>query len=466
MKKFTLLILALTILISSNLWSQGVAINNTGTDPDNSAILDVSSDTAGILIPRMTKAFRDAISTPATGLMIYQTDNTHGFYYYNGASWVPVNAADSDWTINGNDMYSTVSGNVGIGTSTPIANLDVRGAGTDTGTIFNLGNSDNSHRLLFFPGRENDPNPFIQWKEGDPLRFSTDEGGWSEKMRIASDGNVGIGTNSPHASAKLEVESTNKGLLPPRMTTNQMLAISNPQEGLMVYNFDLKTICWFNGTRWAWDSEDNSCGFLEYEGQIYSTVTIGTQCWIQENLATTKYNDGTDIPLVTNGGVWSLLTSAGYCWYNNDSATYGGTYGALYNWYAVNTGNLCPSGWHVPTDNEWKTLEMYLGMTQAQADDMDWRGTDEGGKLKETGTTHWTSPNTGATNASGFTALPGGLRIEDGGFYHLNNLGCWWSATEYLSIAAWRRYLANSNDKIDRNPTLKGFGYSVRCLRD
>ena len=465
MKKITLVLLAFFILFSSDLLAQGVAINNTGANPDNSAMLDVSSDTAGILIPCLTLAQRDAITSPATGLMIFQTNNTPGFYYYNGSSWVAINV-DTDWTVNGNDMYSTVSGNVGIGTETPNVDLDVRSSGTDVAALFRLSNSDGSQILTFFPGRENDPNPFIQWKDGDPLRFGTDDRGWSEKMRIQSDGRVGIGTFAPDESALLEVNSYTKGFLTPRMTSNQMLAISNPQEGLVVYNFDLKMLCWFNGVEWTYDSEYRNCGFLEYEGKIYNTVAIGTQCWLQENLATTKYNDGTNIPLVTGNGAWAALTTPGYCWYDNNSATYASTYGALYNWYTVNTGNLCPAGWHVPTDDEWKTMEMFLGMTQAEADGGAWRGTDEGGKMKEIGTVHWNSPNTGATNSSGLTALPGGYRYTDGNFLHLGNYSHWWSATEGDPANAWNRFTSYTHNGVCRNSNFKEHGLSVRCLRD
>ena len=136
----------------------------------------------------------------------------------------------------------------------------------------------------------------------------------------------------------------------------------------------------------------------DIDGNVYQTVTIGTQVWMVENLKTTRYIDGTAIPLDTNSSTWGGLTTPGYCWYN-DSAIYGNTYGALYNWYAVNTGKLAPAGWHVPTDSEWTVLTTYLGGE-----------TVAGGKLKDTGTTYWQSPNTGATNASGFLALPGGFR--------------------------------------------------------
>jgi uncharacterized protein (TIGR02145 family) len=140
----------------------------------------------------------------------------------------------------------------------------------------------------------------------------------------------------------------------------------------------------------------------DVDGNVYNTVTIGAQVWMAENLRTTKYNDGTSIPLVTDSTKWSDLSTPAHCWYNNDKASYKATYGALYNWYTVATDNLCPTGWHVPTTAEWQILKDYLGSSV------------DGGKLKESGTTHWKSPNKGATNESGFTALPGGLPYLQG----------------------------------------------------
>ena len=138
----------------------------------------------------------------------------------------------------------------------------------------------------------------------------------------------------------------------------------------------------------------------------------------------------------------------------------------MYNWYAVNTGILCPTGWHVPTDDEWKTLEMYLGMLLAVANGEGWRGTDEGGKLKEVGTNHWNSPNTGARNSSGFTGLPSGSRNSSGIFANLGNYGYWWSTTEYGSTLPWIRMLSFGRSDVQRTYYPKEIGLSVRCLRD
>jgi len=126
---------------------------------------------------------------------------------------------------------------------------------------------------------------------------------------------------------------------------------------------------------WSCKEEDDGTGNLSYNGYNYKTVKIGSQWWFAENLQTTQYNDGTSISNVTDWFAWRTLTTDAYCWYNNDAATYRNLYGALYNWYAVKTGKLCPSGWHVPSNDEWTILSDYLG-----------GGNVAGGKLKETGT--------------------------------------------------------------------------------
>jgi uncharacterized protein (TIGR02145 family) len=193
----------------------------------------------------------------------------------------------------------------------------------------------------------------------------------------------------------------------------------------------------------------------DIDGNVYLTVTIGTQVWMAENLKTTKLIDGSAIPLVTDTTVWSNLITPGYCWYNNDSNTYAQTYGALYNWYTVETGNLCPTGWHVPTDADWTTLIDYLG-----------GGAFAGGKLKETGTNHWESPNTGATNESGFSALPGGYRNGIGGFYMIGVRGAWWHNNEIDASTAWTLGIHYSDSNVDGLNANKRHGHSVRCMKD
>jgi uncharacterized protein (TIGR02145 family) len=193
----------------------------------------------------------------------------------------------------------------------------------------------------------------------------------------------------------------------------------------------------------------------DIDGNLYHTVTIGTQIWIVENLKTSRYNDGTPIPLVTDSAAWSNLTTPGYCWYNNDTVNKN-TYGAIYNWFTVNTGKLAPTGWHVPTDDEWTTLTTYLGGESIA-----------GGKLKEAGTTHWRTPNAGATNENGFTALPGGHRDINGTFSVIGDDGFWWSVTEYSTTGkAWYRSMDYNYAGVLRVSNNKTNGHSVRCIKD
>lgn len=197
---------------------------------------------------------------------------------------------------------------------------------------------------------------------------------------------------------------------------------------------------------------------LDYDGNSYTVIPIGTQSWLKENLKTGRLNDGSPIPLVTDGSTWSVYTTPAYCHYNTDVVTFN-TYGALYNWYAVNSGKLCPTGWHVPTYTDWLALIAFLGNTS-----------DAGGKLKEAGTSHWTSPNTGATNEFGFTALPGGCDYTGStwNFFGVGSAAFWWSSTP------------TSDPKFIYCPTLdfstanllwaaymsKSEGLSVRCIKD
>jgi len=227
--------------------------------------------------------------------------------------------------------------------------------------------------------------------------------------------------------------------------------------GLLNYSFLIMSFFLFfsiNGCKKD-DSSTSGSNITDADGNIYHAVTIGTQVWMVENLKTTKYNDGDTIPLVTGTGAWPKLTTPGYCWYNNDKATNKNSYGALYNWYAVNTEKLCPTGWHVPTDTAWSTLITYLGSDSIA-----------GGKLKEAGTMHWLSPNTGASNSSGFTALPGGSHYSNDVFYLNSKYGWYWSSTANTSTDAWHVYLIYNSATTTRKAAANNLGFSVRCIKD
>jgi uncharacterized protein (TIGR02145 family) len=281
-------------------------------------------------------------------------------------------------------------------------------------------------------------------------------------------GSVSIGTDQPSSSAILELNSTDKGLLLPRMTSVQIANIQDPKGGLMVYSITDHNVYIFNDSLFIWTPLIMStffispfCGipivdFRDY--QIYQTKKIGTQCWFKENL---NYGTRIDAPsLQTDNGIPEK-----YCWNNDpDNCT---EYGGLYEWgemmnYSATSGarGLCPYGWHVPSENDWCILLTYLDPT-VSCTGSGWKGTDAGGKLKEESTTHWTTPNTGATNESGFTALPGN-GYSDGWFLPLGTYGNFWSSESY-----WLWKLKNDDARIyHANEGFPVSRWSVRCIRD
>jgi uncharacterized protein (TIGR02145 family) len=204
----------------------------------------------------------------------------------------------------------------------------------------------------------------------------------------------------------------------------------------------------------------------DIDGNVYQTVVIGKQIWLKENLKTTKFRDGTSIQLVTDNTEWANKTTPAYCWYNNDSTTYKNTYGALYNWYAANDNLVCPIGWHVPLDSEWKILEMYLGLTQDEANAEGYQGTDQGSQIKTT--SGWTSGGNG-TNTSGFSAPPSGYRNPDINI-SWQNLGAgfvMWGASSKSSTIDFQYGAFYNTSKIYRaSGSFANDGLSIRCIHD
>ncbi len=204
----------------------------------------------------------------------------------------------------------------------------------------------------------------------------------------------------------------------------------------------------------------------DIDGNTYNTVHIGSQTWMAENLATTKLNDGTSIPLVTDSIAWFGLTTPGYCWYKNDSSNYNRPWGALYNWFTVNTGKLCPTGWHVPSNTEWHTLVLFLD--PAAQNCYCTESSAAGNDLKETGLTHWGNGNNG-TNSSGFTAVGTGFRnYFNKSFQGHTAVTYFWTSTPntppYATV--WHRYIQNSSANVYEYLDQKYQGMSVRCIKD
>ena len=278
---------------------------------------------------------------------------------------------------------------------------------------------------------------------------------------------IGVPASDIHPSAQLDVSSASKGLLPPRMTEVQRNAIATPAAGLMLWCSNCGTsgeVQVYNGSAWT-----NMVGGAASAGpDLTPRVAIGTQVWTTQNLNVATYRDGTPIPKVANATDWAALTTGAWCWYNNDSTTYASTYGRLYNWYAfagiwneasktdvAQRKQLAPTGYHIPSYEEWTTLETSLG-----------GGAELGGAMKETGTTHWMSPNTSATNSSAFTGLPGGYRNNAGLYTNVTRAGFWWTSREELAPQAFYRGLFRDNGSLSLNSSFKLNGFSVRCIKD
>jgi len=205
----------------------------------------------------------------------------------------------------------------------------------------------------------------------------------------------------------------------------------------------------------------NSNRITDADGNAYTSVTIGAQEWMVENLRTTKYANGDPIRNVTDNDEWHNFSTGAYSWYDNDSVSYESVYGALYNWYAVaDSRNVCPTGWHVPTDAEWTILTDYI-LSQ---------GLDEysvGTSLKSTnGWNEYNGQRGNGTDDYGFSGLPGGNRSSYGSFVYLGEYGPWWSSTEFDRSDVWSRELSYKSGAVDRSHYFKECGFSIRCLKD
>jgi uncharacterized protein (TIGR02145 family) len=255
--------------------------------------------------------------------------------------------------------------------------------------------------------------------------------------------------------------------------------IKNLEQGTLYY---VKAYA-INSTGLAYGNEvvfrTNDSPVTDIDGNVYPTVVIGEQIWMARNLAVTRYADGTPVPYTPEAEWWDSLEvdEPGFCYYNN-SKTNRNTYGALYTWSAAVNGmdsidpelepvqGVCPDGWHLPSDGDWKKLEMFLGMTTPEADGEGWRG-NVGGKLKSTGREFWLIPNEGATDEMRFSALPAGDRFPKGEYFNLHYSTFFWTSSGYDGDYAWARALGYYVNTIYRGHIdSKEFGFSVRCVRD
>jgi uncharacterized protein (TIGR02145 family) len=471
------------IFISLPLSAQ-VGINEDGNPPDQSAGLDVKFDNKGFLPPRMTFEQRNSIQNPVEGLIVFCTncnaDGTGLLSIYQGGVWKTLNltclspnpptaathtpsVTQIVWNWNAPPITKGYKWNT-VNNITTAVDIGATPSYTETG-------------LTCFTAY----NRYV----------------WAYNDCGTSSASCQLSQSTSQVPIAAPVEATHVATLYQIVWNWNMVesatgykwnSINDYNTAMDLGNTTSKTEFWVNcgafNTRYVWSY--NTCGISTAttltqtaaacpenclpitdtrDGKVYNTVLIGTQCWMKENL---------NVGLRINGSVNQTDNSTieKYC-YNNDEAKCN-IYGGLYQWAetvqylngASNTGSwnpvptgnvsgLCPTGWHLPSNSEWTTLTTYLGGTTAA-----------GGKMKETGTSHWSSPNTGATNESGFTGLPGGYLVLGTGFYSLTQYNYFWSASEYTVTAAGILYLGYSTTQAIIANMNKPYGYSVRCLRD
>jgi len=417
------------VVDNSNLHNSGAGIGIGTNNPSPSAKLDVSSSTQGFLPPRLTKSQRDAIVSPALGLTIYNiTDNClqwwNGNVWYDGCGNNSVAGSIGFLNCSSINNFGTLTvGSPAIGVSFEVGYSGGNG-GSHTGqTVSSTGIT--GLNAVLSPGDFLIGNGSLTYSiNGTPsgsgiASFNLNIGGMSCVVNVLI--NDVLGANTPATCGATNVH--------------------NPQ-----LNYGL---------------------LMDQDGNSYKTIIIGNQTWMAENLKVRHYQNGDLIPLVTNDVAWSGLSSGATCWYNNDSSTYDCPFGKLYNWHAVvDARNVCPSGWHVPTDEDWSTLINFLDPNANGGDNY---SNIAGGKMKSSTTQYWQSPNTIANNESGFSGMPSGYRINNGTFDVILYSSPIWSSSDFMISNVsygFIRELYFSLGNANRYLMPKEVGLSVRCVKD
>ncbi len=410
MKKLNIILIAILLKTSFIVKAQ-ISVNTDGSNADNSAMLDVKSTEKGFLPPRLTTLQRDAIGEPANGLTIYNI-TTGCMEFYLAGVWEQFCSG------TGSPMASFTIGTGSSCDNTSVNGNYYEGVGLDGSNTLNLDVTTTSTG---------------SWS----ITTNTENGySFSGSGTFASTGTVQVtlnGTGTPIAAQ-----------------ANNFTSTANGTGGTCTFSVTV--------------SSAPTCGLpISYGGLNYNTVQIGAQCWMAENL---------NIGIMINGvgNQTDNATIEKYCYDNN--TTNCNTYGGLYQWDEMmqyitieGTQGICPNGWHLPTNTEWCTLENEVDIGTISCGSTGWRGTNAGGNLKETGTSHWLSSNTGATNSSGFTGLPAGYRGTDGSFSNLTLSVDFWTSSEDASYA-WYRYLYYGSAQVGRNDNDHAYGFSVRCVQD
>jgi len=398
-------------------WAQGSYFLKTEMDVNGGTSYSITGVTEFVSVP-----YALSVKTLSNGA------NVGDMNYWNGTTWVPLNAGAEGQTLTfcGGKPTWTIGG-VCPGTITALNCSSATNNGTLTATTTATGVTS---VISYTGGNGGTHNGQVVTSTGVTGLTATLQAG------TFANGNGSLtytitGTPATSGTASFALNIGGK-----TCTLSRTVAIA-PQNPTSGYGANITDV----------------------EGNSYKTVYIGTQQWMGENLKTSKYSDGTTIPNIMDNTQWQNNTTGAWAYYNNDAAN-NAKYGKLYNWYAVSpttngNKNICPTGWHVPTDAEWTVLTDYLGGLSVA-----------GGKMKEVGTTSWNSPNTDATNTSLFTGLPGGSRYETGNYASVGTNGIWWSSSESGTVSAWNRYLYYYNGLAYRYNFFKKNGLSVRCLRD